>query len=111
VTNEQLIRVVTRALAIFLVVWAISDAIELPRSLLTLMHEFQRVAFPSVAITGGLGDAGAYYLRYSIIGFAGYVLRITLWLKGAQWLYRCGPWLQNFFGVETKDEQTASLDR
>ena len=96
-TNEQLNRVATRALAIFLVVWAISDAIELPRSLLTLLHEYQRVPFPSRAFTGGMDDAGAYYLRYAIVGFAGYVLRIALWLKGAQWLCQCGPWLQSFF--------------
>lgn len=46
-----------------------------------------------------MNDDGAYYLRYYILGFVGYVLRVALWLRGAQWLYQCGPWLQQFFGA------------
>ena len=98
-TQEQLARIATRALAIYLVVWAVSDVIELPRSAMTLVHYLQDARFPREGMPARVEDSVVYYLRYSVMVLAAYVLRIALWLMGARWLYRCGPWLQRFFGL------------
>jgi hypothetical protein len=107
VTNDQVIRVATRALAVYLVIWAISDVIELPRAVTTMLHYLQEAQYRRNGMPANIDVSVLYYLRYSIIGLAAIILRIAVWLIAALWLCRCGPWLQRFFGF-SNDPSTVS---
>jgi hypothetical protein len=95
-TSEQAIRIASRTIAAYLLFWAVSDASNLPREILSLVHEFQG--------PGGYGYSvlsaakASYIVRLYILYLAENVLRIALWLMAAGWFYRCGPRIQRFFG-------------
>jgi len=100
-TYEQAIRIASRTLAAYLLLWAVSDATHLPGEILSLVHEYQG--------PNGLGFSilnAPYYVRMSILYLAENILHIALWLMAAGWFYRCGPRIQRFFtstGIPSAD--------
>ena len=99
-TYEQGVRLASRALAIYLIVWAVSDAIGVPHEIMAVWHDLQEAGIPRDAMPTGLEDTVVYYLRSSIILLAGTILRIALWLMAARWFYYGAPRIQRFFGIE-----------
>ena len=90
--------VASRALAVYLVVWAISDAISLRRNVMHVVYEAKQMQ-------GMKTESGAqlelYLLRTSILQLSESVLRICLWLAGAFWLARFGPKVQELLSFQT----------
>ncbi len=105
-TYEQGIRLATRTVTIYLLLWALSDLIGIPREILSVIRESHtlKVAPP---------DAVAYYgylLQQAILWLSGSVLRTAIWLMLALWFYRCGPTLQRFFAGDHAGTEPAPLE-
>jgi hypothetical protein len=94
-TQTQAIRLVCRAIVVYLLFWTISDLIALPHELLAVEEAWN---YP------GLSTRGTFYLRDQILFLAGNVLRIAIWLALALWFYQGGPRIQRWFGVEVNVE-------
>jgi hypothetical protein len=94
-TQEQCIRIATRALSIYLIIWAVSDVLALPHMIFTIRHYMYELSL--IGNDEGKGLATRHYLRLEFIYLGEYLLRMLLWLIGARWLYSAGPWLQSFF--------------
>jgi hypothetical protein len=90
--------VASRALAVYLVVWAISDAISLPRNVMHLVYEVRQMQ--AVKTEPG-AHLELYLLRTSILQLLESVLRISLWLAGALWLARFGPKVQQLLSFQS----------
>jgi hypothetical protein len=99
VTYEQGVRIAARALAVYLVVWAVSDAIGLPAEIMAVRHHLQAAAIPRESMPVDLEASVVYYLRVSIMALASTILRIALWLMAARWFYYCGPRIQKILGL------------
>ncbi|HWG18371.1 MAG TPA: hypothetical protein VN678_10950 [Acidobacteriaceae bacterium] len=97
-THLQLIRVVSRLFAAYLLFWAADDLTLLPRVILSLAHEIHNAALAGAPMSL---FAASFYLRYYLVDSAGYILRIALLLLAAGWFYRCGPRIHRFFSPET----------
>jgi hypothetical protein len=100
-TQSQAIRLVCRAIVVYLLFWTVSDLTALPREFLAV---FEAWSFP------GLSARGTFYLREQILFLAASVLRIGIWLALALWFYQGGPRIQRWFGtgenVESAEVQT-----
>ena len=105
-TYQQGMRLATRTVTIYLLVWALSDLIGIPREIASVIRETHtlKVAPPdSVAYHG-------YLLQQAILWLAASVLRTAIWLTLALWFYRCGPTLQRFFTAEHPEQEQAPLE-
>jgi hypothetical protein len=95
IDRDQAILLVSRVFAAFLLFWAVTDIIELPHELLSVVHYLREV------MQAGMGVAQAfrssYLLSYYMMYLLANILRIALWLLAAGWFYRCGPRIRSFF--------------
>src|ERR1700722_18806769 len=96
-TREQAVLLVSRAIACYLLFWAMSDIISLPREILTISHELQGPS--SLGFSTLSAFKTSYYARYYILNLAASVLSIALLLTAAGWFYRCGSRIRNFFAA------------
>jgi len=94
----QVIRIASRLIAAYLLLWALDDLTALPREVLGVAHYLHAASSAGLSRTGAL-DA-SYLLRTYILDLAANTLRIALWLMAAGWFYRCGPKIQRFFNPE-----------
>jgi hypothetical protein len=100
-TPTQAVKIVCRAIVLYLLFWIITDITALPREILALHHAWVN-AF-AVA-------SGSYYLREQILYLAANVLLMSLWSVLALWFYQGGPRIQRWFGAE-QDGQAAEPAR
>lgn len=84
-TRRDAALLASRALALYLIAWALSDLTHLPQSVVSLRHH------ASVLFTND------YWAYYDTIGFCFLLLRITALFLAAAWLYRCGPGVEAYF--------------
>lgn len=84
-TKREGILLASRALAFYLLCWALSDITYLPQYLLSYRHH------SSVLI------ATDYWSTYHALAFWFHIVRIVALLAAASWLYRCGERVQRFF--------------
>ncbi len=97
-TYAQGLRLTTRAISIYLLCWAITDLIEIPREVfnvstsIKMAHATHDTAFAVVTKD--------FYLSASMQWLAQSVLRVALWSAASLWFYRCGPRVRSFFGLE-----------
>jgi len=100
-TQSQAIRLVCRAIVLYLLFWIISDITWLPREILAVEHAW--VSAPAL-------KSGGYYLREQILYLAANVLHIALWSVLAISFYQGGPRIERWFGagdhVESAERQT-----
>jgi len=91
-TQRQAARFACRAITLYLIFWVVSDLTNLPREVLSVLHEWsmlnQTVPYPS-----------QYYLRSAMLFLLANILRMTLWCGFALWFYQVPPSMQRFFGV------------
>lgn len=92
--NLQLIRIISRAIAVFFLYWAFVSLIALPRDLLALVHYTLPIGRPST-------PTGTYWTMTYIADLLGGLIRIVALCIAAGWFYRCGPRIQRFFSPET----------
>ena len=97
-TREEDILIASCLFAAFLLFWVVADLSELHREILSVAH------YSEVGVNAGLSVLSkfktSYFLRLEILYVLANILRIAVWLVGAHWFYRCGPWIYRFFNVE-----------
>lgn len=94
---KNVVTIVCRALAVYLLFWFLSDLTYLPSHLFALWHH-----------ENGLGtQIGTTYWRDSErISLVFLLLRMVVLFFAVQWFYRSGPALQGYF-LASSEEETA----
>ena len=94
---KNVVTIVCRALAVYLLFWFLSDLTYLPSHLFALWHH-----------KNGLGtQIGTTYWRDSErISLVFLLLRMVVLFFAVQWFYRSGPALQGYF-LASSEEETA----
>jgi hypothetical protein len=87
----------SRLLALLLTVWALSELLNLPNSVYSLLHYADQVSVLSPAIQ--------YWQHHYIMALGFLIARIVGFSLTAMWLYKCGPEVEEFLlpGVLTTD--------
>jgi hypothetical protein len=93
-TRNQAVKIVSRALALYLFVWALDNLSYLPGQLLSFSH---RASLQSVFASD------SYLRNYEFLTFGMTVVRVVALLAAAAWLYRCGPKVERYFSPEPMD--------
>ena len=95
-THHQIVRVVSRLFAAYLLFWVIADIAALPHQILGVIQVVQdahragaRLSDPRVAFS----------FRIEMLYLSANTFCIGLWFIGAGWFYRCGPRIQRFFAA------------
>lgn len=83
-TRREGLLLASRAFALYLVCWGLSDVTYLPQLLLSLKHH------SSVLISQD------YWWRYYLVVLSFHTLRVVALLATAGWLYRCGAGVEAF---------------
>ncbi|HXE07125.1 MAG TPA: hypothetical protein VN612_04460 [Acidobacteriaceae bacterium] len=89
----QLIRIISRAIAVFFLYWAFVSLVAIPRDLLALAH----YGLPGQAAVA----SQTYWTMTYTTDLLGGLIRIVVLCIAAGWFYRCGPRIQRFFSPET----------
>jgi hypothetical protein len=97
-TREQVVQIVCRLFAAYLLFWVVVDIIELPRQTLDVVHLLNEGSAMGRSVLSAV--KASFTTRIYILYLAANILRITLWLMAAGWFYRCGPRIQRFFAAE-----------
>jgi hypothetical protein len=100
-TREQIVGIASRLFAAYLLFWVVDDLTELPREILSVIHN-QKETFRT-----GMSLQSSYLLRVEMLYLLNNILHIALWLLAAGWFYRCGPKIQRFFSGEALPIKTA----
>lgn len=93
-THYQIVRVVSRLFAAYLLLWAISDIVALPHQILGII---QVVRDAHRAGTSVSDPRVVFSFRIEMLYLSANAFQIGLWSMGAGWFYRCGPRIQRFF--------------
>jgi hypothetical protein len=93
-THLQIIRVVSRLFAAYMLFWAADELSILPRYILGFTRYFN--AGPDLSNL----SSTPYLLRSYGFDASSAALKIALLLLAAGWFYRCGPRIQRFFAPE-----------
>jgi len=97
-STQEAVRIVSRAVAIYFLAWALSDISYLPQMIYSFFHY--------VNSAGAFGTS-AYYRDHDSIMLAFHAVRIVVLFIAAQWFYRGGPSVHNFFLNQSQAEETA----
>jgi hypothetical protein len=81
-TKKEGVLLASRAFALYLVFWGLSDVTYLPQNLLSLRYHYA---------------AHGYWLTYYCIEFTFRVVRIIALFAAANWLYTSGKRVEGFF--------------
>jgi hypothetical protein len=84
-TRKDAVVLASRAFALYLIAWGLSDLTYVPQSLLSLRHH------SSVLFTND------YWWTYYSVALLFHVVRIAALFVTAGWLYRCGHRVEAFF--------------
>ncbi len=95
-SREEVVQLVSRALAVVFVVWALIDITILPQTMLALVHH---TLDRSVLVPQG------YLASYYLAGAISHVLRILILASSAIWLWKCGPSVQAVLAPVHKVQQ------
>jgi|SRR5579884_775529 len=112
-SKKDAVLLISRALALYLLFWAVTDLLLLPGELNSIIHHLRDLREP---VTGGntLGSetyfhhVHDYQLRFYLFSMFATVARIAAWILAAGWFYRCGPRVQHFFLSSPEQEEPIS---
>lgn len=111
-SKKDAVLLVSRALALYLLFWSVTDILLLPGELNSILHHLRDLREPVAA--GNTSGAETYFhhvhdyqLRYYLFSFSANVARIVAWIMAAGWFYRCGPRVQHFFLSSPEQEEQA----
>lgn len=92
-TKREGLLLASRAFALYLLCWGVSEVTYLPQLVLSIKHH------SSVLISED------YWSRYYLVDFAFHILRIVALFATASWLYRCSPRVESYFLPPEKASQ------
>ena len=97
-STKQAVTIASRALAVYMLFWFLSDLTYLPSHLFSLWHH-----------ESGLGSALAttYWRDSERLSLAFLMLRMVLLFFAVQWFYRSGPAVHEYF-LASSDEEKAT---
>lgn len=99
-TKKEAVVLASRALALYLICWGLSDVTYLPQVLLDIHHHWHH----SSVLVNEIGPD--YYLRYHEVQLALYLVRISALLFVARWLIRHSDSVYRYFtGNESESAQ------
>ena len=94
-TRKEAVLLASRALALYLVCWGLTEVTFIPQVLLSLRH--------SLALASG--GYTRYTRAYDSVALTFYVVRAVALFATAGWLYKCGSRVEGFFfGTEPATE-------
>lgn len=91
---KQTVTIVSRALAIYFLVWFLTDVTYLPSSLYSLFHHAGAVSTVTTP----------YWRNLDLLSLSFRLLRMVLVFFAVQWFYRAGPSIQKYF-LSPSDEE------
>jgi hypothetical protein len=98
VSTKEAVSIASRALAVYLLFWFLSDLTYLPSNLFSLWHHRNMLGATEWTI----------YLRNSeVISLSFRLLRMVALFFAVQWFYRAGPAVQGYF-LDSTDEEPAT---
>jgi hypothetical protein len=105
ISKKDAVVLLTRLISLYLIFWAITDALALPLELNSFLHYLhEHVELPASVLAGEnpASATASYWMRHYFLEVIQNVLRIVLWLFIAGWFYRCGRRIQKFFGLDNQ---------
>ena len=93
-STKQAVTIVSRALAIYFLVWFLTDLTYIPSSLYSLFHHAGAVS----------AMATPYWRNSDLLSLSSRLLRMILLFFAVQWFYRAGPSIQKYF-LSPSDEE------
>lgn len=93
-TRTEGLLLASRAFALYLLAWGLSEVTYVPERIHSLTHH------SSVLISND------YWWRHELVSLSFLVVRIVGLFATAGWLYRCGPRVENYFFPEKTSEAT-----
>ena len=87
---KQAVTIVSRALAIYFLVWFLTDLTYIPSNLYSLYHH--------------AGTAIPYWRNLDLLWLSFRLLRMIVLFFAVQWFYRAGPSIQNYFLTRLDEE-------
>jgi len=98
-STKTAVTLVSRALAIYLLAWFVSDFTYLPPQLFSLFHYANRL--------NEIGGS-SYSRDWELISLASRLVRMVLLFFGIQWFYRSGPAIQQYLLAPEADDPDSS---
>jgi hypothetical protein len=98
-TYQEGVRLATRSIAIYLVVFAISDLLNIPYEVLTVARTVSVVHSHASVLNSGWDISNRGFLRMDLASLLENLLKTVLWTSLAIWFYRCGPHIQRYFSA------------
>lgn len=95
-STKEAVTIASRALAVYLLFWLLSDVTYLPSNLFSLWHH--RNVLGATEWTTYLRDSEVISLSFRL-------LRMVALFFAVQWFYRSGPGVQGYF-LASSDEET-----
>ena len=87
-TKRELVLVASRAMALYLIFWALNDLSYVPIDAFTLSH------YESLP-----GGRESYSHAYNLILLIRHIIYAALLFIASVWLYRCGPTISRFLSA------------
>jgi len=87
VTNKLVVQLVSRAVALNLVIWAVESLVYIPEIIFSLSH------YAGLEVHSA---NQAYFYRYDYISLVSHLVYSTGLFLAAVWVYGCGPTLERF---------------
>jgi hypothetical protein len=91
---KQAVTIVSRALAVYFLVWFLTDLTYIPSNLYSLFHHAGSVSAMSAP----------YWRNLDLLWLAFRLLRMIVLFFAVQWFYRAGPSIQGYF-LASPDEE------
>lgn len=105
-TYQQGLRLVTRGIAVYLLLWAIGDLLTIPREVITIGRILTTAHSEASVYSSAYNKVTLDYLRTESGFLIENILKIALWISLAIWFQRCGPSIQRYFAVHEPVDPT-----
>ena len=94
-TRKEAVQLASRALALYLACWGLSDMTYLPENIISIRHHYNSLAGPD------------YWVEYYGLAIIFRLVRMMALFAGASWLYKGGKQIEKFF---FPDEVSMGID-
>ena len=98
-SRKELVFIVSRAFALFLVTWALAGVTYLPERLLALTHHVSQASVLA---------RYDYWSSYELVITSFLVVRVLALLLAAGSFWRCGPWVQALFSPDEHNREASN---
>jgi hypothetical protein len=98
VSVREVVAVVSRAVAFYLLCWALIETTYLPSSVLSLVHDQTHLTVLAPQL---------YWRDRDVLSLSLLLLRVVALFAAARWLYRGGPGVERYF-LDPRDPKSSS---